>query len=78
MSTHNIPFSILKKMKKKIILNNPKYWILFKGLKNEFKTAMVNKPSMFEPLKVHCNKMLCHSTVNSGKVIHRSSFVKRR
>ena len=25
-----------------------------KGLKNEFKTAMVNEPSVFEPLKVFC------------------------
>ena len=25
-----------------------------KGLKNEFETAMVNEPSVFEPLKVYC------------------------
>ena len=25
-----------------------------KGLKNEFKTAMVNEPSVFKPLKLYC------------------------
>ena len=26
-----------------------------KGLKNEFETAVVNEPSVLEPLKFHCN-----------------------
>ena len=26
-----------------------------KGLKNEFEIAMVNEPSVFEPLKFYCN-----------------------
>ena len=26
-----------------------------KGLKNEFETALINEPSVFEPLKVYCN-----------------------
>ena len=26
-----------------------------KGPKNEFETAMVNEPSVFEPLKFYCN-----------------------
>ena len=30
------------------------YGILSKGLKNEFETAVVNEPSMFEPLKFSC------------------------
>ena len=44
MSTHNIPFSILKG-------NHPKlsqicsYGIFSKRLKNEFETAVINKPS---------------------------------
>ena len=29
------------------------YWIFSKGLKNEFETAMVNEPSVFEPLKFY-------------------------
>ena len=30
------------------------YGICSKGLKNEFKTAVVNKPSVFELLKFYC------------------------
>ena len=30
------------------------YQIFFKGLKNEFETAVVNEPSVFEPLKFYC------------------------
>ena len=45
--------------KKKSPLNYPKmcsYEIFSKGFKNEFKTALVNEPSVFEPLKVYCIK----------------------
>ena len=38
--------------KKKITVNS--YRIFSKGLKNEFETAVVNEPSVFELLKVHC------------------------
>ena len=51
MITHNIPFSVLKR------LNYPKSaaMSLFSyGLKNEFETAVVNEPSVFEPLKFYC------------------------
>ena len=43
-------------MKKKITLNYPKLqlWDFSKGLKNEFETAVVNEPSVFEPLKFYC------------------------
>ena len=53
MSTHNIPFLIIK-------TNHPKlskicnYEISSKGPKNEFETAVVNEPSVFEPLKFNC------------------------
>ena len=53
MSTHNIPFTI----KKKITLNYPKYAAMefcSKGPKKEFETAKVNEPSLFEPLKFYC------------------------
>ena len=30
------------------------------GLKNEFETAMVNKPSVFEPQKFYCMLILFH------------------
>ena len=51
MSTHNIPFSKYKKN------NQPKlnlicsYGISSKGHINEFEIAVVNKPSVFEPLE---------------------------
>ena len=44
-------------IKKKITLNYPKsapMGLVSKGLKNDFKTAVVNEPSMFEPLKFYC------------------------
>ena len=53
MRTHNIPFSIKKKKSPYIILNLYP-WDFSKGPKNEFKTAVVNEPSVFEPLKVYC------------------------
>ena len=45
-------------MKKKTTLNYPKsaaMGFFSKGLKNEFETAMVNEPSVFERLKFFCN-----------------------
>ena len=65
MSTHNIPFSI---QKKKITLNYPKSaasGFCSKVLKNGFETAMVNEPSVFEPLKFYC---IC---------IHHKSFSRK-
>ena len=44
--------------KKKIILNYPKsaaMGFFCKGPKNEFETAVVNEPSVFEALKFYCN-----------------------
>ena len=44
-------------IKQKIILNYPELAVMrffLKGLKNEFETAVVNKPSVFEPLKFYC------------------------
>ena len=54
MKTHNIPFS---SERKKITLNYPKsvarcLFHFSNGLKNEFETAVVNEPSVFEPLKL--------------------------
>ena len=48
----SIPFSVQKNL-----LNYPKYaatGFFSKGLKNEFETAVVNEPSVFEPLKFYC------------------------
>ena len=44
-------------IKKKLTLYYPKsavMGIFFKGLKKEFQTAVVHKPSMFEQRKVYC------------------------
>ena len=49
MCTHYISFSI----KMKIILSLQLY-DFSKGLKN-VETAVVNEPSVFEPLKLNCN-----------------------
>ena len=43
--------------KKKITLNYPKSATIefcSKGLRNEFETAVVNEPSVFESLKFYC------------------------
>ena len=54
MSTHktHVHVSIvnIKKKSPKIILNL-QLWDFSKGFKNEFETAVVNEPSVFEPLK---------------------------
>ena len=45
------------KVNKKNTLNYPKsaaMGFFYKGLKNEFETAVVNEPSVFEPLKFYC------------------------
>ena len=54
MRTQNIPFSI--NIKKKITLNYPKsaaMGFFSKGPKNEFETAVVNEPSVSEPLRFY-------------------------
>ena len=51
--TQYIIFNIYKK----IILNYPKsaaFGSFVKGLKDEFETAEINEPSVFEPLKFYC------------------------
>ena len=50
MNTHNIPFLNIKKN----IILNLQLWNLFQGTKNEFESAVVNEPSVFEPLKFYC------------------------
>ena len=45
----------------KSTLNYPKsaaMGIFSKGLKNEFERAVVNEPSVFEPLKFYCNQLM--------------------
>ena len=59
-STENTKYTIFN-IKKKITLNYSKSAttvFFFKGLKNEFETAVVNEPSVFEPLKFYCIKSM--------------------
>ena len=53
MSTYNIPFSIYIR---KVSLNYPRSAAqgFFQGTKNEFETAVVDEPSVLEPLKFYC------------------------
>ena len=46
--TQHTIFNVEKRKLPKIIAN------LQQGLKNEFETAVVNEPSVFEPLKFYC------------------------
>ena len=56
-SPHHTFFNI-KNEKRKSHLNYPKsaaMGFFFQETKNEFETAVVNEPSVFEPLTVYCN-----------------------
>ena len=62
--------------KKENHLNYPKFEAMecySKGLKNEFETAVVNKPSAFEPLKFYCTILIVlytpgHCSMGNGEV----------
>ena len=60
MSTYNIPLSIQKKSPELIpntILSAASEFFVFvfvRKSRNEFEIAMVNEPSLFQPLKVYC------------------------
>ena len=56
-SNENTQYTIFNINKKNTILHYPEsaaVAFFFKGLKNEFETAVVNEPSVFEPLKFYC------------------------
>ena len=60
--------------------------VVSKGLKNEFETAEVNEPSVFEPLKFCCkpfdcfgnqtNRAICMKFVNLEEDYYKSISVK--
>ena len=55
-SNEHTQYTIIN-INKKNTLNYPKsaaVGFFSKGLKNEFETSVVNKPSVFEPLKFYC------------------------
>ena len=57
MSTHNIPFQCIKENHSKSS-QICSYGIFAKGPKNEFETVLVNEPSVFEPMKFYCMRIL--------------------
>ena len=64
MSAHNIPLSIRIRKTPYIIPNLQLCVFFFRGLKNEFETAVVNEPSVFEPPKVCCiYRFDCHLSI---------------
>ena len=52
MRTHNIPLSIYKRKSAEII-PNLQLLDFFQETQNKFKTAVVNEPSVFEPLQFY-------------------------
>ena len=54
MSTHKIPFFQYKKENLLKLSQICNYGICSKELKNEFETAVVDEPSVFQPLKFYC------------------------
>ena len=66
-SNENTQYTIFYILKK-ISLNYPKsatVGFFPKGLKDEFETAVVNEPSVFEPLKFHCTAHFLKSILGS-------------
>ena len=66
-SKEDIQYTIYDIKKKKITLNYPKSAVMGffprdPRIQNEFETAVVNKPSVFEPLKIYCT---CNSNEQS-------------
>ena len=64
-------------IKKKITQNYPKsaaIGVRSKGLTNEFETAVVNEPSVFEPLKFYCIQPLLQCDALQCKEISLSYF----
>ena len=55
-SNENTQYTIFNTCIKKshYIILNLHLWDFSKGLMNEFETAVVDEPSVFEPLKVYC------------------------
>ena len=85
MSIHNIPLSIQnRKSAGEIIPNTIKsaaisffvcffFFFFCKGLKNKFETAVVNEPSVFEPLKFYCTS---NCIVTEFQFLQVSKFIQ--
>ena len=74
MTTHDIPFAIHKK----IGVNHPTYAAIGfsqRDSKDEFETAVVNEPSVFEPLKFYCTVKRRTFHINCQRVNKRRNDV---
>ena len=70
MSLHKIPFSVYPKKESYTKLSQIcSYGNSSYGLKHEFETAMVNEPSVIEPLKLYC---IFHW--NFSRIVHKAKF----
>ena len=79
MSTHNIPFFNIRKENIPKLSHICNYGICSKGLKNEFETAVVNEPSVFEPLKFYCSCMKAISAfVFSRVLLNLAAYLNRK
>ena len=66
-SNENTQYTIFK-VKTKITLNYPKFAAMgfcSKAFKDEFETAVVNEPSVFEPLKFYCKYWYAFANASS-------------
>ena len=64
--TQHTIFNIIKKKENEPKFPNSAARDFSKGLKNEFETAVVNEPSVFEPLKFYCICAFHESTEKHG------------
>ena len=77
MRTYNIPFSVKqKKRKSPYIILNLQLWDIFQGTqelvrnsRGKFETAIINEPSVFEPLKFYPILFFDQSTESSDSTI---------
>ena len=69
MSTHNLPFSNMKMKKTLNYSKSAAMGFYSKGLKNEFERAVVNEPSVFEPLKFYCIYACLPQSFHAGIII---------
>ena len=69
--------STIFNIKKLITLNYPRSAAMFfsKGLKHEFETAIVNKPSVFEALKVCCISLTIFAVMYCGPMAYPPALV---
>ena len=68
MRTHNIPISIWKRNHHKLSYKSAAMGFFSKGLKNEFKIAVVHEPSAFEPRKAYCIFPNCKEAFKNNKI----------